>query len=47
MWRFMRRYDLLLTPTLAVPPFAAREHGPTEIAGRPVTPFDWPSFTSR
>jgi aspartyl-tRNA(Asn)/glutamyl-tRNA(Gln) amidotransferase subunit A len=29
MWRFMRSYDLLLTPTLAVPPF---ERG---IQGRP------------
>ena len=28
MWRFMAGYDLLLTPTLAVPPFPARHAGP-------------------
>ena len=35
-------YDLLVTPTVAVPPFDATEMGPTEIAGEPSDPFiDW------
>jgi aspartyl-tRNA(Asn)/glutamyl-tRNA(Gln) amidotransferase subunit A len=42
----MRRYDLLLTPTLAVPAFAAGSEGPTEIADRPVRPYDWTPFLS-
>jgi aspartyl-tRNA(Asn)/glutamyl-tRNA(Gln) amidotransferase subunit A len=45
MWRFMRRYDLLLTPTLAVPPFETGIQGPTEIDGREVDPFEWLHFT--
>jgi aspartyl-tRNA(Asn)/glutamyl-tRNA(Gln) amidotransferase subunit A len=45
MWRFMRRYDLLLTPTLAVPAFAAESTGPVEIDGRDVGPSDWSPFT--
>jgi aspartyl-tRNA(Asn)/glutamyl-tRNA(Gln) amidotransferase subunit A len=45
MWKFMRRYDLLLTPTLAVPPFAAGTSGPSEIDGREVRPGDWSPFT--
>lgn len=45
MWRFMRKYDLLLTPTLAVPPFEVGIQGPTVIAGRPVEPFEWLHFT--
>jgi aspartyl-tRNA(Asn)/glutamyl-tRNA(Gln) amidotransferase subunit A len=46
MATFMRRYDLLLTPTLAVPAFAAGSDGPTEIAGRPVPPYAWTPFLS-
>ena len=45
MWRFMRKYDLLLTPTLAVPPFEIGIQGPTEIEGRVVEPFEWLHFT--
>jgi aspartyl-tRNA(Asn)/glutamyl-tRNA(Gln) amidotransferase subunit A len=45
MWRFMRRYDLLLTPTLAVPPFALHVQGPEKIDGRIVAPFQWLAFT--
>src|SRR5579885_998616 len=41
MWRFMRRYDLLLTPTLAVPPFALHVQGPEKIDDRIVPPFKW------
>jgi len=45
MWRFMRTYDLLLTPTLAVPPFEVGIQGPEVIDGREVDPFYWLSFT--
>ena len=45
MWRFMRNYDLLLTPTLAVPPFEVGIQGPTMIDGREVEPFEWLHFT--
>jgi aspartyl-tRNA(Asn)/glutamyl-tRNA(Gln) amidotransferase subunit A len=45
MATFMRRFDLLLTPTLAVPAFAAESDGPAEIAGRPVRPSGWTPFT--
>jgi aspartyl-tRNA(Asn)/glutamyl-tRNA(Gln) amidotransferase subunit A len=45
MWRFMRNYDLLLTPTLAVPPFEVGIQGPTVIDGRSVEPFEWLNFT--
>lgn len=43
--RFMEEYDLLLTPTLAVPPFDLDSPGPTEIEGREVPLFHWLSFT--
>ena len=46
MWKFMRRYDLLLTPTLAVPAFAAESRGPAQIDGRDVRPSDWTPFTA-
>ncbi|HEX7562650.1 MAG TPA: amidase [Bradyrhizobium sp.] len=45
MWRFMRKYDLLLTPTLAVPPFAVHVQGPEKIDGQIVHPFRWLNFT--
>jgi aspartyl-tRNA(Asn)/glutamyl-tRNA(Gln) amidotransferase subunit A len=45
MWRFMRKYDLLLTPTLAVPPFEVGIQGPTTIDGRKVDPTEWLHFT--
>lgn len=45
MWRFMRRYDLLLTPTLACPPFAVHVQGPEKIEDRIVAPFQWLAFT--
>lgn len=45
MWRFMQRYDLLLTPTLAVPPFPVHMQGPEIIEGRMVTSGDWLAFT--
>ncbi len=45
MWRFMSRYDLLLTPTLAVPPFPLHMQGPEKIDGSIVPPFKWLAFT--
>jgi len=45
MWRFMRRYDILLTPTLAVPPFGLHIQGVEKIDGRMVQPFQWLAFT--
>ncbi|PSB15978.1 amidase [filamentous cyanobacterium CCP2] len=45
MWKFMRQYDLLLTPTLAVPPFEIGIQGPEVIDDRQVEPFEWLAFT--
>jgi aspartyl-tRNA(Asn)/glutamyl-tRNA(Gln) amidotransferase subunit A len=45
MWRFMAKYDLLLTPTLAVPPFPIDIQGPEKIEGRMGRPTDWLCFT--
>lgn len=45
MERFMRRFDLLLTPTLACTAFAAGQNGPTGIAGKPMAyGGDWTPF---
>lgn len=43
--RFFAGYDLLLTPAVAVPPFAAGEEGPREVAGRAVARLGWTPFT--
>ena len=45
MWKFMRNYDLLLTPTLGCPPFPVYMQGPEKIEGRMVDQFHWLSFT--
>jgi aspartyl-tRNA(Asn)/glutamyl-tRNA(Gln) amidotransferase subunit A len=45
MWRFMRNYDLILTPTLAVPPFPVHIQGPEKIDGRMVSTTQWLAFT--
>jgi aspartyl-tRNA(Asn)/glutamyl-tRNA(Gln) amidotransferase subunit A len=48
MWRFMRKYDLLLTPTLAALPFEIGplgKLGPSVIDGKPVGEPHWLSFT--
>ena len=45
MWKFMRKYDLLLTPTLAVPPFPIHMQGPEKINGRAVAATQWLAFT--
>jgi Asp-tRNA(Asn)/Glu-tRNA(Gln) amidotransferase A subunit family amidase len=42
---FFEKYDLLLTPTIACPPFAVGFDNPTEIAGRPVGAYAWIPFT--
>lgn len=44
MWRFMQRYDLLLTPTLATPPFPIDIESPDMIEGRRVSPGEWLAF---
>jgi aspartyl-tRNA(Asn)/glutamyl-tRNA(Gln) amidotransferase subunit A len=43
--RFFQHYDLLITPTVAVPPFAAGASAPTEVAGHPVSRRGWTAFT--
>lgn len=43
--RFLGEYDLLLTPTLAAPPFAAEGPPPREIAGRETGPAGFIPFT--
>lgn len=45
MWRFMDDYDLLLTPTLTVPPFPIHMQGPEKVDGRMVSSSSWLSFT--
>lgn len=42
---FLARFDLLLMPTVAVPPFAAGELPPREIAGARVSVLGWMPFT--
>ncbi|MCZ4077007.1 amidase family protein [Rhodococcus sp. H36-A4] len=46
MWRLMASYDLLLSPTLTVPPFPTGIQGPTEVDGRTVPDTAWLGFTS-
>ena len=38
-------YDLLLTPTIACPPFAVNLDNPAQIAGKAVPPYGWIPFT--
>jgi len=45
LWRFMRKYDFLITPTLAVPAFDCWQAAPTTINGEPVGSAHWLSFT--
>jgi len=45
MWRLMQSYDLLLTPTLGVPPFPVYMQEPEIIDGRMVAPTQWLCFT--
>ena len=45
MARFMSRYELLLTPTLAIPAFPIHMQGPEKIDGRYVRPAAFLAFT--
>jgi aspartyl-tRNA(Asn)/glutamyl-tRNA(Gln) amidotransferase subunit A len=42
---FFEKYDLLLTPVLAVPPFSAELYSPSEINGKKVSGIAWMPFT--
>lgn len=42
---FLQRFDLLLTPTVAVTPFAAGQRAPREIAGQAISVLGWMPFT--
>ncbi len=42
---FLERFDLLLMPTVAVPPFGAGERPPREIEGAEVSVLGWMPFT--
>jgi aspartyl-tRNA(Asn)/glutamyl-tRNA(Gln) amidotransferase subunit A len=42
---FLARFDLLVTPTVAVPPFAADQKPPREIGGERVSVLGWMPFT--
>ena len=46
VWRFMDRYDLLLTPATACAAFPIGTEAPREIAGRMVAPTAWTAFSS-
>jgi aspartyl-tRNA(Asn)/glutamyl-tRNA(Gln) amidotransferase subunit A len=43
--RFLARFDLLITPTVAVTPFAVGRPGVKEINGRASSPLGWMPFT--
>ncbi len=45
MQGFLARFDLLLTPTTAVPPFPADQAPPREIRGQRVSVLGWMPFT--
>jgi aspartyl-tRNA(Asn)/glutamyl-tRNA(Gln) amidotransferase subunit A len=44
-WRFMRRYDLLLTPTMCVPPYETGIQAPATVEGREAGALDTLAFT--
>ena len=43
--QFLQRFDLLLTPTVSVLPFAADGKPPREIEGEPISVLGWMPFT--
>jgi len=43
--RFLARFDLLITPTVAVPPFPVGQPGVKEINGAQSSPLGWIPFT--
>lgn len=42
--RFLARFDLLITPTVAVPPFEVGRPGLNEVNGAPASPLGWMPF---
>jgi len=42
---FFEKYDLLLTPAVACPPFAVGQDHPAEVDGKPIPPYGWIQFT--
>jgi aspartyl-tRNA(Asn)/glutamyl-tRNA(Gln) amidotransferase subunit A len=46
LWRFMERYDFLLTPTTATPAFPINTDGPSSINGVAVDSVAWLPFSS-
>ncbi len=45
VWReFMEDFDIVLTPTMACPPFAAGAHKPELVNGKPTTYLGWTGF---
>ncbi len=44
-WPFFATYDLLLTPTVACPPFGLNRFGPDAIDGQPTAGWQWTAFT--
>jgi aspartyl-tRNA(Asn)/glutamyl-tRNA(Gln) amidotransferase subunit A len=46
MWRFMERYDFLLTPSTAVAAFPVTQSAPPRIEGRAVKPSAWTPFSA-
>ncbi len=44
-WPFFEKYDLLLTPTVACPPFGLNRFGPETIDGHPVEGWQWTAAT--
>jgi aspartyl-tRNA(Asn)/glutamyl-tRNA(Gln) amidotransferase subunit A len=46
MWRFMERFDFLLTPASSTATFPADDDGPRQIAGRDVSPSAWTPFSA-
>jgi aspartyl-tRNA(Asn)/glutamyl-tRNA(Gln) amidotransferase subunit A len=43
--KFFAKYDLLLTPTVACPPFRVGMEGPGTIDSKPVSTYEWIPFT--
>ncbi len=43
--RFFERFDLLVTPTMTLPPFPVGIDFPPEVGGQPVTGMQWTAFT--
>jgi aspartyl-tRNA(Asn)/glutamyl-tRNA(Gln) amidotransferase subunit A len=43
--KLFERFDLLLTPTMTLPPFPVGINFPPEVGGQPVTGMQWTAFT--